>query len=138
VAAQSDQPSIDLVVAAGRPLRVALDERIRLNRVGQPVIGTVTEPVYAYDRVVIAVGTKVRGQVAQIDSGSTLVRARAYLNGNLSPAKHAVLAFDTLLLDDGHEVPIDTVVKGGIPNVTRRLAGGSSDQPPDQFRSAGR
>jgi hypothetical protein len=126
VAAQSDQPSIDLVVAAGRPLRVALDEKTRLDRVGQPVTGTVTEPVYAYDRIVIAVGTKVRGHVAYIDSGSKFVRARAYLNGNLSPTKHAVLAFDTLLLDDGREVAIDTVVKGGIPNVRRRVAGGSS------------
>src|SRR5436309_6269013 len=126
VAAQSDQPSIDLVVTAGRPLRVALDERIPLNRVGQPVTGTVTEPVYAYDRIVIAVGTKVRGHVAKLDSGSKFVRARAYLNGNLSPTKHAVLAFDMLLLDDGREVAIDTVVKGGIPNVTRRVAGGSS------------
>jgi hypothetical protein len=78
--------------------------------------------------------------VAQIDSGSKFVRARAYLNGNLSPTKHAVLAFDTLLLDDGLEVAIDTVVKGGIPNVTRRVAGGSlstsrqtsSDQPDDK------
>ena len=85
-----------------------------------------TEPVYAYDRIVIPVGTKVRGRVAQIDSGSKFVRARAYLNGNWSPTKHAVLAFDTLLLDDGREVAIDTVVKGGIPNVTRRVAGGSS------------
>jgi hypothetical protein len=139
VAAQSDQPSIDLVVAAGRPLRVALDEKIRLDRVGQPVMGTVTEPVYAYDRIVIAVGTKVRGHVAHIDSGSKFVRARAYLNGNLSPTKHAILAFDTLRLDDGREVAIDTVVTGGIPNVTRRVAGGSStshrtisDQPGDQ------
>jgi type IV secretory pathway VirB10-like protein len=125
VAAQSDQPSIDLVVNAGRPLRVALDERIQLKRVGQPVTGTVREPVYAYDRIVIAVGTKVRGHVARIDSGSKIVRARAYLAGNLSPTKHAVLQFDTLLLDDGGEMPIDTVVKGGIPNVTRRVAGGS-------------
>lgn len=99
-----------------------------------------TEPVYAYDRIVIAGGTKVRGHVAHIDSGSKFVRARAYLNGNLSPTKHAVLAFDTLLLDDGREVAIDTVVKGGIPNVSRRVAGGSSstrhqtgsDQPADQ------
>jgi hypothetical protein len=138
VAAQSDQPSIDLVVNAGRPLRVALDERIQLKNVGQAVTGTVTEPVYAYDRIVIAVGTKVRGHVAQIDSGSKFVRARAYLNGNFSPTKHAVLQFDTLLLDDGHEVPIDTVVTGGIPNVTRRVAGGSrstSRTGPEQMAS---
>jgi type IV secretory pathway VirB10-like protein len=125
-AAQSDQPSIDLVVSAGRPIRVALDQRTQLKDVGQPVTGTVTEPVFAYDRIVIAVGTKVRGHVAQIDGGSRLVRARAYLSGNFSPAKHAVLQFDTLLLDDGSAVPIDTVVKGGVPHVTRKVAGGSS------------
>src|SRR6185295_16623129 len=100
-AAQSDLPSIELVVSAGSPLRVALDERIRLTRVGQPVTGRVTEPVYAYDRIVIDVGTRVRGHVTRIDSGSKFVRARAYLGGNFSPAKHAVLQFDTLLFDDG-------------------------------------
>jgi hypothetical protein len=124
-AGQSDQPTIDLVVNMGRPLRVALDERVRLKHVGQLVTATVTEPVYAYDRIVIAVGTRARGHVAQIDSGSKFVRARAYLGGNFSPTKHAVLQFDTLLLDDGHELPIDTVVTGGTSNVTRKVAGGS-------------
>jgi hypothetical protein len=99
--AQSDEPSIDLVVNAGRPLRVALDEQFQLKGVGQIVTGTVTEAVYAYDRIVIQVGTKVRGHVSQIDSGSTFVRARAYMSGNLSPTKHAVLQFDTLLLGEG-------------------------------------
>src|SRR5947209_3501265 len=67
--AQSDPASIDLVVGVGRPLRVALDARIPLKRAGQPVTGVVIEPVYAYDRVVIPVGAKVRGHVAQIDGG---------------------------------------------------------------------
>ena len=131
-AAQADQPTIDLVVAAGRPLRVALDQRIQLKAVGQPVTGTVTEPVYAYDRIVIPIGTRVRGHVVKIESGSSFVRARAYLGGNFSPPKQAVLQFDTLLPDEGGEVPIDTVVKGGIPHVTRKVAGGSSTStPPD-------
>src|SRR5882757_488300 len=124
-AAQSERPSIELTVDAGRPLRVALDERIQLKRVGQAVMGTVIEPVYAYDRIVIAKGTKVRGHVAQIDDGSAFVRFRAYAGGNLSPPKHARLTFDTLLLDDGRELPIDTVVSGGMANVTRSMAGGS-------------
>jgi hypothetical protein len=123
--AQSDQPAIDLVVTTGRPLRVALDERIRLKNVGQVVTGTVTTPVYAYDRIVIAAGTRVRGRVKEIDTGSKFVRARAYASGNFSPAKRAVLQFDTLLLDDGHEMSIETVVKGGVPNVTRKVAGGA-------------
>jgi type IV secretory pathway VirB10-like protein len=124
-AAQSDPRHIDLVVSAGRPLRVAVDEKTQIKNVGQPVTGTVTEPVYAYDRIVIEAGTRVRGHVLKIDSGSKLVRARAYMSGNLSPTKHATLQFDTLILDGGHEMSIETVVKGGIPNVTRKFAGGS-------------
>jgi hypothetical protein len=77
VAAQPNQPSVELVVQAGRPLRVALDERIQLKQVRQAVTGTVTQPVYAYDRIVIAAGTKVRGRVTQIGGGSKFVRARA-------------------------------------------------------------
>jgi type IV secretory pathway VirB10-like protein len=124
-AAQSDPSSVDLVVNTGRPLRVALDERVQLKHVGQSVTGAVVEPVYAYDRIVIAKGTRVRGHITGIDSGSTLVRTRAYLSGNFSPPKHAVLQFDTLLLDDGREVSIDTLVKGGVPNVKRETAGGA-------------
>ena len=92
--------------------------------------GTVREPVYAYDRIVIPVGTRVRGHVSAIDSGSKFVRARAYMSGNLSPNKHAVLQFDTLLLDDGVEMPIDTIVKGGFPNVKRSVAGGEQAGAP--------
>jgi hypothetical protein len=130
-AAQSDESQINLVVSAGRPLRVALDERVQLKNVGQSVTGTVVEPVYAYDRIVIAKGTRVRGQITGIDSGSAFVRTRAYLAGNFSPPKHAVLQFDTLLLDDGREMSIDTVVKGGVPNVKRETAGGARSGPID-------
>ena len=124
----SEPPAVDLVVNAGRPLRVALDGTNPAEARRSAGDGMVIEPVYAYDRIVIAVGTKVRGHVVQIDSGSKFVRARAYIGGNFSPPKHAVLQFDTLLLDDGHEMPIDTVVKGGIPNVTRKVAGGQSQR----------
>lgn len=128
--AQSDASSIDFVVGAGRPLRVELDQRIRLQSVGQVVTGTVREPVYAYDRIVIPVGTRVRGHVSAIDSGSKFVRARAYLSGNLSPNKHAVLQFDMLLLDEGVEMPIDTIVKGGFTHVRRSVAGGNKPSAP--------
>ena len=53
------------------------------------VTGTVREPVLrVLDRIVIPVGTRVRGHVSAIDSGLKFVRARAYLSGNLSPRKH--------------------------------------------------
>jgi hypothetical protein len=131
-AAQSEAPSVDLVVDAGRPLRVALDERIHLQKVGQVVTGRVTEPVYAYDRVVIDVGTRVRGQVVRIVDGSKWSRMRAYAGGNYSPPKQAVLQFDTIVLDDGRELSISTIVTGGIPHVVQSTAAGSSASvPPD-------
>src|SRR5205814_2939069 len=63
VLAQADDQSIALVVQAGRPLSMALDERIRLTRVGPPIAGTLVEPVYVFDRIVIPVGTRVFGHV---------------------------------------------------------------------------
>ena len=98
--------------------------------------GTVREPVYAYDRIVIPVGTRVRGHVSAIDTGSKFVRARAYMSGNLSPDKHAVLTFDALLLDDGVERPIETIVKGGFPNIKRSVAGGEKPAPTDSDNEA--
>jgi type IV secretory pathway VirB10-like protein len=136
LAAQADQPAIDLVVDAGRPLRIALDDRIRLTHAGESVTGTVTEPVYAYDRIVIPPGTRVRGHVTHIDAGTVYARARAYLGGNFSPPKHAELRFDALLLEDGREVAIDTVVKGGIANVTRNVAGAGTATMMRRARSA--
>lgn len=40
--AQPDDPALQLVVEAGRPVRVALDKRVRVKAVGQP--GTPPDP----------------------------------------------------------------------------------------------
>jgi hypothetical protein len=123
--ANAQPSSVTLELKAGHPFRVALDEKVSIKRVGQPVTGTVVEAVWAYDRIVVPAGTRVRGHIARIDSGSRLVRARAYLGGDLSPPRHAILQFDALLLDDGREIAMQTVVTGGVPNVERQVAGGS-------------
>lgn len=122
--AQTDTaaPTIELVVAAGRPLEVALDQRITIKRVGQPITGTLVEPVYAYDRIVLPAGAKVLGHVAQLDGPSRLTRVRGILSGDLTPTRHVVLQFDTVMLDAGHTVPVQTVVGGGIPHLKRSVA----------------
>ena len=123
------QPSpVTLELKAGHPFRVALDEKVSIKHVGQRVTGTVVEAVWAYDRIVVPAGTPVHGHIARIDGGSRLVRARAYLGGDLSPPRHAILLFDTLVLDDGREMAMQTVVTGGVPNVERQFAGGSNAQ----------
>ena len=53
VLAQSPPPEVDLAVAAGRPLRVALNDRVKITRSGQPVTGTIVEPVYGWIKHVL-------------------------------------------------------------------------------------
>jgi hypothetical protein len=134
--ARAESPFIDLVLNAGRPLRVALDHKISVKRVGQPVTGTITEPVYAYDRIVIPAGTKVRGHIAKLTSESTGAHVSSYAGGDFSPPRQIVLQFDTLVLSDGREMPIDTRVTGGVANVQRAVAGGVVAQAKQQVKGA--
>jgi hypothetical protein len=124
--AGAESASMDLVLHAGRPLRVVLDHRISVKRVGQPVMGTIVEPVYAYDRIVIPAGTRVRGHIAKLTSESTGAHVSSYAGGDFSPPRQVVLKFDALVMSDGSEVPIDTTVTGGIANVQREVAGGAA------------
>lgn len=116
-AAQEPYP-IELIVQAGRPLRVALDDRIRVRRVGQPVTGTLVDAVHAYDRVVLPAGTKVIGKVETLEGPSTGTRLRALLNLDLSPPRRVGLRFDALVSPGGATIPIETEVR----SATERIA----------------
>src|SRR5690348_3527432 len=70
-------PSVELVVPTGRALRVTLTDNTTLHRVGQRVTGRVTEPVYAYDRVVLPEGTLVEGTITKLQQPSKLARMRS-------------------------------------------------------------
>jgi hypothetical protein len=119
------EPPIDLLVRVGTPLRVALDERVTLRRVGQPVLGTLVEPVYSYDRVVLPAGTKVIGHVEKLERVPGGTRLRAILRGDLTPLRRAILRFDTLILGDLTEIPVVTEVDAGFENVSLEVAAAS-------------
>jgi hypothetical protein len=122
--AQDGGAGVALTLKAGRPLRVALDARVNVKRAGQPIVGTVVEPVYVYDRIVVPAGTKVLGHVESIDAPSKGVRIGAAFRGDFTPNRHVVLSFDRLVLND-HDVAVQTVVSGGTENVQRMVAGGA-------------
>lgn len=122
--AQSEDSTIALTVETGRPLEVVLDQRVSIKNVGQPVAGTLVESLYAYDRVVAPAGTKVLGHVAALEGPSRAARTQAILSGNLSPMRHVVLEFDSLVPDHGDPVRIRTVVTAEMPHLKR------SDAPP--------
>jgi hypothetical protein len=123
--AQVPDPSIRLVVGAGRPLRVALDRRIIVKRTGQAVTATLVEPVFAYDRIVVPAGTKVAGHIGSLTPVPGRARAAAMLSGDFTPLHDVRLQFDTLILSDGRTVPIQTSVTAGTENVRLQVAGPS-------------
>jgi hypothetical protein len=117
----SDAPAIELVVRPETPLRIALDERVRLRYAGQIVTGTLARPVYAYDRVVAPAGTRVFGHVSKLTRISGGRRLSAMANGDFTPLRDAVLEFDLLVLPDGREIPIETEVRSVAPSSVLRV-----------------
>jgi hypothetical protein len=113
VPTQPEPPSIALTVPTGTPVKVALDEEVRIRRVGQPIRGKTTEPIYAFDKLLVPVGTEVTGKIAEIDDVSTGMRTLSVLNADLSPERKVRVEFDELLMPDGRQLPIHTVVTPG-------------------------
>lgn len=120
-------PSRELVVEAGCPLRLLLDDRVRVTRVGQPVTATLAEDVYAYDRVVLPSGSKILGHVAKLANVPGATRAAAMLGGNFTPGHFVGLQFDTVVLGDGRKVAIRTIVTPGTAPASQEVAGAHDD-----------
>jgi hypothetical protein len=118
----------DLAVDAGRPIHVALDERLTIKRVGQPITGTLVEPLYVYDRVVVPAGTKVRGHLARLDAPSRSAHIKTMLAGDFSPHRHLVTTFDSFVFADGREIPIRALVTGAVANARRAVAADPSSK----------
>jgi hypothetical protein len=114
--------SIGLGLPAGTPLRIALDQRLRINHPGEPVHGKVVETVYAFDQAVVPAGSIATGHVAAVDPVSVPKRAMAYSNGNFSPFHKYKVTFDKLTLPDGKQVAIKTTVSPGTAQVVRLVS----------------
>ena len=125
--AQADA-AVTLTVQAGRPLRVVLADSATIHRVGQPVKGTLTEPIYAYDRIVLPAGAAVVGHVVTLKNPSRWSRARSWLSGDFSPHRVVGLEFDSVARAS-EPMPIRTVVHGGIANVRRQVARNADESP---------
>jgi hypothetical protein len=128
--AQADASTVEIVVPAGRVLRVALDQPVTVKDLGQPVSGTLVDDVWAYDRVVLAAGSPVLGHIHEIDPASRGSRIRAMLAGNFSPSRRVVLRFDTVFTADGGAIPVRTLVTRSAQRVRRQTA--TLDAAPSQ------
>ena len=111
--------NIDLTVPKGSALQVVLDREIRVQKVGQPIHGLLIEPVYAFDKLVVPIGTEVTGQISQIESVSAGRRTLAALDANLTPTRKITVEFTELSLAGGKHIPIQTSVVPGSGQVIR-------------------
>lgn len=113
--------SILLSVPTSTALKVVLDQTVRIRRVGQSIHGTIVEPVYAFDQVVVPAGAAIAGEISAIDPVPKKRRIVAAMNGELSPSRQVHIVFTDLLLADGRHVPVKTDVSLGSGEVLQFL-----------------
>jgi len=115
-------------VPKGAPLQVALDQEIRVKRVGQLVHARIVQPVYAFDRLVVPVGSQVTGQVTKIEAISGGKRTIAALDADFTPERKVEVSFNDLALPDGRHFQLQTSVSPGSGQVIRFVAAAESKQ----------
>jgi hypothetical protein len=117
---------INLSVPKGTPLQIALEEETRVKNVGQPVRAIVVGPVFAFDRLVVPVGSRVTGQVIKIEAISGGKRTIAALDADFTPERKVEVSFNELALPDGRHFQLNTSVSPGSGQVIRFVAAAES------------
>jgi hypothetical protein len=127
--------TILLAIPTGTPLRIAVDQRVRIRDSGEVVHGKVVEAVYAFDQEVIPAGSVATGHVTSIAPVSGVRRTLAYANGDFSPFHNYEVTFDMVTLPNGKQVPITTTVMPGTAEVVHLV---SNPAKQEQKGAAGR
>ena len=109
IEAEAAPVMVPMSVPSGTPIKVALDSEVRIREVGQPIHGKTTEPIFAFDKLLIPVGTPVNGKVSAIDAVPKKIRTLQAMDANFSPVRAVHVQFDELVMSDGRRVPIQTV-----------------------------
>ncbi len=105
--AQQLSSTDSITIAEGVPLHIRATRTANLH-VGQAVAGVLTAPIFVRDRLVLPVGSTVRGAVVAYVPVERLVREQALLNGDITPLHNPVVDFTTVhLAADDTDVPLD-------------------------------
>jgi hypothetical protein len=116
-----------LIVPKTTTIHVALDKEVRVQKTGQPIYGHVVDPVYAFDKLVIPVGTEVTGRITMMQGPSGMQRTLAALNADFTPARKIEIEFDELVLPGGTKIPIHTSVAPGSGQVIQFVSAADSE-----------
>jgi len=119
---------VSLTVPKGTAVQVVLDKEVRIQKVGQSVHGRVAEPVYAFDKLVVPVGTEVTGQITQLEGVSGGRRTLDALNADFTPPRKVRIEFDDIELIDGRHIPIHTTVTPGSGQVIQFVTAGDGQK----------
>jgi hypothetical protein len=98
---------------------VALESRVAIKRVGEPVQGRLVDPIYVYDRLVLPAGSAVEGHIAEIGGVPAGRRFMAILSGNFTPPREVRAQFDALVLSDGTRLSLRTSLSLGAAHTMR-------------------
>jgi hypothetical protein len=109
--------AVALSLPVGTPLQVALDREVRVKKVGQPLQGHLLQPVYAFDHLVLPLGTKVQGHIATIGRPSGKALTFSILNAQFTPPRPIQVSFDEIVLADGRQMPLHVAVVPGSGQV---------------------
>lgn len=127
---------MSMTVAAGTPIKVAIDSEVRIRAVGQTIQGKTTEPVYAFDKLLIPVGTVVNGKVSAIDPVPKMTRTMQAANGNFSPVRKLHVQFNELVMSDGKTVALHTVASPTPDGVLRFVSANEADKKKNKVQEA--
>ncbi len=128
--------TVSLTAAKGTPLQIALDREIRVKKVGQSVHGRIMEPVYAFDHIVVPVGSEVIGKITEIENVSGSTRTRAVLNADFTPVKKVEIGFDELVLADGKRLPLHASVTPGSGHVIELVTAANEKEKKNVVKDA--
>jgi hypothetical protein len=135
--AQERATPIRLLLQEQRVVRVVVHDRTFLRHVGQTVTGTLVDPVYAYDRIVLPKDSQVTGHIVALQEPSRRLRLLAAIGGDFSPHRHAVATLDSVTLPDGRGVTLRASVRSVGP-LARRFARQPIDDADQNERSTTR
>src|SRR6202140_5991257 len=128
--------TVALTVAKGAPLQVALDQEIRVKKVGQPVHARIVEPVYAFDHIVVPVGSEAIGEITKIESLSEGKRTLGALDADFTPLRKVEVGFHELVLPDGRRFPLHTNVAPGSGQVIQLVTSANEKEKKNLVKDA--
>ena len=120
--------TVPLIIPKGMAVQIALDKEVRIRKIGQAISGHVVEPVYAFDKLVVPVGTTVTGRIIEIEDISNGKRILSALDAEFTPAHKIDVEFTEFVLPDGKHLPIHTRVTPGSGQVIQFITAADTGQ----------